>query len=89
MTSEVIHQIEAPYSLTRRIEVYGDPEMGWYEWRIIDEAHGVIRDTGLDNNRSGRGYGSAGIALRDALMVESGLGDPCGLDAQPFGGSII
>jgi hypothetical protein len=62
----VIYRINYPYSPTARIEVYGEGDMGWYEWRVLDKG-AVLRDTGRDNNGSGIGYGSPEIALRDAL----------------------
>jgi len=46
------------------IEVYGDPENAWYEWRVI-EGGKVQRDT------KDQGYGSPEIALRDALIAMS------------------
>lgn len=54
-----------------RIEVYGEPEMCWYEWRVI-EGDLVIRDT-ADGLFGGRQYGSAEYALRDALIFATGL----------------
>ena len=63
---KTIYTIPAPDSLSATIEVYGDPENAWYEWRIRDGER-VIHDTG------GRQYGQAEIALRDALMYATGL----------------
>lgn len=67
---KTVYTIPAPYS-NHVIEVYGDPENGWYEWRVP----GTDYDTGRG---SGRGYGIPEIALRDALMVLSDLPDPNG-----------
>ncbi|MCE5388678.1 MAG: hypothetical protein K0041_08890 [Acidithiobacillus sp.] len=74
---KTIYTIPAPDSRTRSIEVYGEPENACYEWRIIENGQ-IIRDTINDGNEvfSGRQYGQPEIALRDALMVESGLPDP-------------
>jgi len=74
---KTIYTVPAPDSMTRTIEVYGDKSGAWYEWRVI-EAGKTVRDTGTDGHAAfqGRQYGQAEIALRDALMVESGLPDP-------------
>ena len=74
---KTLYRIPAPNSLTSEIEVYGDPENAWYEWRIIDGGH-IVKDTGIEGHEAfqGRQYGQAEIALRDALMVASGLTDP-------------
>lgn len=61
---QTIYSIPAPYSMGAMIEVYGDPDMGWYEWRIVADGR-VEQDT------KEQGYGSAEIALRDALMEAS------------------
>jgi hypothetical protein len=66
---KTIYTIPAPDSLGAQIEVYGEPENAWYEWRIIDGGR-TVRDTGAFH---GRQYGQAEIALRDALMFASGL----------------
>lgn len=59
---QTIYSIPAPFSMgDRTIEVYGDPDMGWYEWRIVAGGR-IERDT------KEQGYGSAEIALRDALV---------------------
>lgn len=67
---KTIYTIPAPDSLGATIEVYGDPDNAWYEWRILDGGR-IVQDTGVD----ARQYGQAEIALRDALMVASGLED--------------
>ena len=65
----VIYAIPAPNSRTAKIEVYGDRDNAWYEWRIID-ADRVVRDTSTDGHAAfrGRQYGQPEIALRDALI---------------------
>ena len=73
---KTIYTIPAPDSLGAVIEVYGEPENAWYEWRILDGGR-VVQDTGKEGHSAfqGRQYGQAEIALRDALMVASGLKD--------------
>lgn len=63
-TTTVIYSIEHPANWHATIEVYGDPEMGWYEWRITEGGQ-TLKDTGKGE---GQGYGQAAIALRDALI---------------------
>lgn len=67
-----IYEIPAPDSLDEKIEIYGEPEMGWYEWRIIDGGGRTVRDTSSERG-GGRQYGQAEIALRDALMFATGM----------------
>ena len=73
---KTIYTVPAPDSLSAQIEVYGEPENAWYEWRIIDGGR-TVRDTGTEGRSAcacqGRQYGQAEIALRDALMFASGL----------------
>jgi len=64
MTIETIHRIDRPIG-DGVIEVYGEPDMGWYEARIIERGE-IIHDTGRHGSY-GMQYGSAAIALRDAL----------------------
>ncbi|MDE1999802.1 MAG: hypothetical protein KGI52_12865 [Burkholderiales bacterium] len=60
-----IYRIPAPYSQGEtQIVVYGEPDMGWYEWRV-ETIGKVMRDT------KDKGYGCAEIALRDALVATS------------------
>lgn len=66
---KVMYRVPAPYN-GGMIEVYGDPDGAWYEWRILDGER-IVRDTGVE----ARQYGQAEIALRDALMVASWLED--------------
>jgi hypothetical protein len=72
-----IYTIPAPNSGGATIEVYGEPENAWYEWRILEGGE-ALKDTGQEGHPGfrGRQYGQAEIALRDALMVASGLADP-------------
>jgi len=70
---EVIYNIERP-ATPGTIEVYGEAavDFAWYEWRIIE--HGLpIRDSGTMDG-DGLQYGSPGIALRDALVHDTGAG---------------
>lgn len=73
MTVEVIHRIERPFA-DGVIEVYGEPDMGWYEWRILDGKGRALHDTG-NYGRFGMQYGSPGIALRDALNHDEPTGE--------------
>lgn len=73
-----IYKMPAPGYAHAEVEVYGDPEMGWYEWRMTGENP---YDTGAEKSADiawyqGRQYSQAESALRDALMVASGLPDP-------------
>lgn len=67
MNSEttILYRIPAPYNGDQFIEVYGDPENAWYEWRLLNGAGHVSQDT------KNAGYGNAEIALRDALIATS------------------
>jgi len=58
---KVIYKIDVPFG-AGEIEVYGESDMGWYEWRVVQDGK-VLRDT------KDQGYGSPGIALRDALIA--------------------
>ncbi len=71
---KTIYTVPAPDSISAVIEVYGDPENAWYEWKIIDGGR-AVRDTGNEGHSDfqGRQYGQAEIALRDALMCASGM----------------
>lgn len=78
MTITTLYKIPAPLcSGDRTVEVYGEPANAWYEWRIIDGGR-IVQDTGTEAAGAfqGRQYGQAEVALRDALMVSSGLDDP-------------
>ena len=46
---KTIYTIPAPDSLGAMIEVYGEPENAWYEWRIIDGGR-TVRDTGTEGH---------------------------------------
>lgn len=60
---EEIYNIQQPYS-DGRVIVYGEREMGWYDYVIVDSS-------GCTESRSDKGYGAAEIALRDALIQAS------------------
>lgn len=73
MTTEVIYRIDRPFA-SGVVEVYGEPDMGWYEWRIIEGDRAEIRKGGgkvlEDSGRHssyGMQYGSPAIALRDGI----------------------
>lgn len=57
---KTIYSIPHPYT-DRQIEVYGEPEMGWYEWRFIVDGR-------VEIDSRDAGYGIPEIALRDALI---------------------
>ena len=70
MSTTTLYKIPTPYSMgSPFIELDGEPENGWYEWRVLD-AGGVGLDTGTEGT-AGRQYGNAEIALRDALIATS------------------
>lgn len=60
----ILYAVRVPFG-EDMIEVYGEPDMGWYEWRVVTAMHAVIRDS------KNAGYGCAEIALRDALIAMS------------------
>lgn len=65
-STTVLYRVPTPYSMgDATIEVYGDPENGWYEWRVVDAGGKTLQDSKC------QGYGSAEIALRDALIETS------------------
>lgn len=64
---KTIYTIPAPNSIGAVIEVYGEPENAWYEWRILDGGR-TVQDTGKEGHY-GRQYGCAEIALHDALSA--------------------
>jgi hypothetical protein len=56
-----------------------------YEWRILDSDGGrIVQDTGTEGHGAfrGRQYGQPEIALRDALMVASGLKEGYTMEAE-------
>ena len=57
------YDIAQPYS-NGRIVVYGDGDMGWYDYVMTDSS-------GCTETRSSSQYGSPEIALRDALIEAS------------------
>lgn len=65
---EVLYRVDRPSGSLGVIEVYGEPSMGWYEWRV-KVSGGVIYDTARYGSY-GMQYGSASIALRDALNYD-------------------
>lgn len=65
MDTTTLYKIPAPYGMGKRmIEVYGEPDMGWYEWRIVTDGK-------IELDTKDKGYGSPEIALRDALIATS------------------
>lgn len=60
---EQFYNIQQPYT-EGRIIVYGERDMGWYDYVIVDS-------NGLTQSRSDKGYGSPEIALRDGLIEAS------------------
>lgn len=63
---KVQHSIDRPYE-PGSIEVYGDEP---YEWRILDHAGHVVRDSAANGAGDG-GYSSAQLALRDAIAFDA------------------
>jgi hypothetical protein len=80
---KTIYTIPAPDSIGAVIEVYGEPENVWYEWRIIDGGR-TVRNSGTEGHSAFQGwqYGQAEIALCDALMAASGLKDGYTMEAE-------
>jgi len=64
MSTTTVYKIPAPYSTEGFIEVWGDPDMIWYEWRWSDGQR-IVKESEAQQ------YGSAEIALRDALIAAS------------------
>ncbi|MCA1770339.1 MAG: hypothetical protein LC652_10495 [Halomonas sp.] len=62
----VCHRIDRPHEIGC-IEVYGDEP---YEWRILDHAGHVVRDSAGYGSGTGA-YASAEIALRDAISFDA------------------
>lgn len=62
MSETTFYKIPAPYSMDGFIEVWGDLDMGWYEWRWSDGQR-IVKESDAQQ------YGSAEIALRDALIA--------------------
>lgn len=58
-----VYNIMQPYS-NGRVIVYGEPDMGWYDYVLVDSA-------GLVEHRTDDCYGIPEIALRDALIRAS------------------
>ena len=57
------YEVKQPYG-EGLLVVFGEGDMGWYEWLAVDSAGKLLRRT--DEN-----YGSPEIALRDALIWAS------------------
>lgn len=60
---EEMYNIAHPYT-NGRVIVYGERDMGWYDFVLIDSS-------GCTESRSNKQYGSPEIALRDALIKAS------------------
>lgn len=91
MSVITLYRIPAPYSAgDTMIEVYGGDGEGWCEWRILGVDGRIQQDTGTEGTGSirGRQYGSAEIALRDALMAASDQTDPYQLKTY-FGLQVV
>lgn len=76
---KTIYTIPAPDSLGAMIEVYGEPENAWYEWRIIDGGR-TVRDTGTEGHSAfqGRQYGQCVFRfVRPPVPVSSGQAFRC------------
>jgi len=67
MTIEVIYRIDRPFA-DGVIEVYGEPDMGWYEWRILSRGE-ILADSGKVGTY-GMQYGSPAVALRDGINAD-------------------
>jgi hypothetical protein len=64
MTYPVLVRIDRPYT-DGFIEVFGEPDMAWYDYRIIDGNARVLFESDCQ-------WGSVAICLRDALIADSG-----------------
>lgn len=62
-TTVVFYRVPCPYSPDQEVVVYGEPDMGAYEWRHEGPSGVILHDTKT------AGYGSAEVALRDALIA--------------------
>ena len=71
MSISFIYSVPAPYDAGHVIQVFGETDMGSYDWRVVNSllvpgaAGYVVRYVGL------QGYGVPEIALRDALVAMS------------------
>lgn len=83
---EVIYRADRPSGSHGVIEVYGGPAMGWYEWRIKDRGS-LILDTARRGS-FGMQYGSASIALRDALNEDEPPPAPHRAALEKLAGSL-
>ena len=50
MSIKTVYTIPAPDSLGAQIEVYGEPENAWYEWRILDGGE-VLKGVASENGK--------------------------------------
>ena len=57
-----IYSLPHPYNVDGAIEVYGDPDNAWYEWRVLGKY-------GVQAQSKNAQYGIPEIALRDALIA--------------------
>jgi hypothetical protein len=61
-TIKDMYRVNVPFG-EGTIVVYGAPDMGWYEWRVVTPDGRTLRDT------TDMCYGCPEIALRDALIA--------------------
>lgn len=64
MAIKEIYSLPHPYNPDGAIEVYGDSDNGWYEWRVLGKY-------GVQAKSHNAMYGVPEIALRDALIAAS------------------
>lgn len=65
-TITIVHSIDRHSTAPGRLEVYGSPEDGWYEYRVIGEAERILEDSGTQRSQ----YCSPTLALRDAINAD-------------------
>lgn len=70
MATQTFYKIPSSHSGSRSIEVYRHGELALYGWRIVDDGR-VVEDADDVNGRFLVFYGSAEVALRDALIAEA------------------
>lgn len=64
LTNSIItefYRVNQPWSAGGLLIVFGDGEMGWYDWMAINAAGKLL-------HRTADQYGSPEVALRDALI---------------------
>ena len=64
---KIHHRIDRPHE-SGCIEVYGDEPC---EWRVLDHAGHIVRDSADNGSGTGCGYDSPIIALRDAISFDA------------------